>query len=60
MAESRSETDGSEPDGRGGPFTNIDGEQDEGLPGGPVTRLHAPSTGGPGWIPGQGTRSHVP
>ena len=23
-------------------------------------RLHAPSAGGPGSIPGQGTRSHVP
>ena len=23
-------------------------------------RLHAPDTGGPGSIPGQGTRSHVP
>ena len=23
-------------------------------------RLHAPNAGGPGWIPGQGTRSHMP
>ena len=22
-------------------------------------RLHTPNAGGPGWIPGQGTRSHV-
>ena len=31
------------------------------IPGSPVAkRLQAPSVGGPGWIPGQGTRSHMP
>ena len=27
--------------------------------GGPVAKLHAPNAGGPGLIPGQGTRSHM-
>ena len=30
-----------------------------GFPGGPVARLHAPNVGGPGLIPGRGTRSHM-
>ena len=29
------------------------------FPGGPMVKTHAPNEGGPGSIPGQGTRSHV-
>ena len=30
------------------------------IPGDPGLRLHAPNAGGPGLIPGQGTRSRMP
>ena len=29
------------------------------FPGGPVAKTYAPNTGGPGSIPGQGTRFHM-
>ena len=62
MTEFSSETDGSEPDSRGQPSTNTDEEleSDRGAPRWSSDKAPPPSAGGPGGIPGRGTRSHVP
>ena len=43
--------------------TDIHNSMDENtlrdFPGGAVVKTHAPNAGGPGSIPGQGTRSHM-